>query len=66
MSLNSELLLFTDSSLDWESLEQYFLWQLIAAHNIPLEYVLPVLNKFDYSQHAEALTCFMIQLKQKQ
>ncbi|XP_052795999.1 integrator complex subunit 3-like [Mya arenaria] len=53
-----------NASLDWETLEQYFLWQLITAHNIPLDYVMPMLPKLDYHCHAEALTSIMVLLKQ--
>ncbi|WAR00983.1 INT3-like protein [Mya arenaria] len=49
-----------NASLDWETLEQYFLWQLITAHNIPLDYVMPMLPKLDYHCHAEALTSIMV------
>ncbi|XP_052276619.1 integrator complex subunit 3-like isoform X2 [Dreissena polymorpha] len=53
-----------NASLEWETLEQYFLWQLITAHNIPLDYMMPILPKLDYHSHAEALTSIMILLKQ--
>lgn len=59
------LVCLTDASFDWETIEQYFLWQLIAAHNIPVEHIMPVLPKMDFSTHAEALTSIMIQLKQE-
>merc|ERR550532_1104093 len=51
------------ASLSWETIEQYFLWQLIAAHNIPTEHLMPVLPKLDFHSPAEALTSIMIQLK---
>ncbi|XP_025077829.1 integrator complex subunit 3-like [Pomacea canaliculata] len=54
-----------NESLEWESIEQYFLWQLIMAHNIPTEHILPVLPKLEYSTNAEALTCLMVMLKQE-
>ncbi|KAK7476126.1 hypothetical protein BaRGS_00032619, partial [Batillaria attramentaria] len=54
-----------NESLEWESIEQYFLWQLITAHNIPTEHILPVLPKLEYSVNAEALTCLMVLLKQE-
>ena len=41
---------FTDASLDWETLEQYFLWQLISAHNIPVEHIMPILPKLDFTR----------------
>ena len=39
----------SDASLGWETLEQYFLWQLITAHNIPVEHIMPILPKLDYN-----------------
>jgi len=41
--------LSVDASLEWETIEQYFLWQLIAVHSIPVEDVMPVLPKLDFS-----------------
>ena len=38
----------SDASLEWETLEQYFLWQLITAHNIPVEHIMPILPKLDF------------------
>lgn len=52
-----------NASLEWETLEQYFLWQLITAHNIPVEHIMPILPKLDYNAHAEALTSIMVLLK---
>ena len=40
---------FSDESLKWETIEQYFLWQLITAHNIPIEHMLPVLPMLEFS-----------------
>ncbi|XP_064619103.1 integrator complex subunit 3-like [Lineus longissimus] len=54
-----------NASLEWETLEQYFLWQLIGSHNIPVEHILPILPKLEFSAHAEALACILIQLKQE-
>ncbi|XP_060581601.1 integrator complex subunit 3-like, partial [Ruditapes philippinarum] len=53
-----------NASLEWETLEQYFLWQLITAHNIPVEHIMPILPKLDFQTHAEALTSIMVLLKQ--
>lgn len=54
-----------NGSLEWETLEQYFLWQLISAHNIPVDYIMPVLPKLDYTAHAEALSSILVLLKQE-
>ncbi|KAI0237347.1 Integrator complex subunit 3 [Lamellibrachia satsuma] len=53
-----------NASLDWDTIEQYFLWQLIATHNIPVEHIMPILPKLDFAAHSEALSCILIQLKQ--
>ncbi|XP_069137872.1 integrator complex subunit 3-like [Argopecten irradians] len=52
-----------NASLDWETLEQYFLWQLITAHNIPVEYIMPILPKLDFMSHAEAMSSMLVLLK---
>lgn len=38
-----------DASLEWESFEQFCLWQLISAQNIPIEFILPILPKLEFS-----------------
>lgn len=54
-----------NASLEWEAFEQFSLWQLIAAHNIPLDYILPILPKLEFQAHAEALTSILLLLKQE-
>ena len=39
---------FADASLEWETIEQYFLWQLISVHNIPVEHIMPILPKLEF------------------
>ena len=46
--LVSILVIFTDASLEWETIEQYFLWQLISVHNIPVEHIMPILPKLEF------------------
>ncbi|XP_043276838.1 integrator complex subunit 3 isoform X2 [Venturia canescens] len=53
------------ASLNWETFEQYCFWQLICAHDFPIEYVLPVLPKLQFRDHAEALTSILFMLKQE-
>ncbi|XP_005091080.1 integrator complex subunit 3 isoform X2 [Aplysia californica] len=53
-----------NASLEWETIEQYFLWQLVMAHNIPVEHILPILPKLEFTANAEALTSLMVLLKQ--
>ena len=37
-----------NASLEWETFEQNCVWQLISAHNLTLESILPVLPKLEY------------------
>ncbi|XP_014475902.1 PREDICTED: integrator complex subunit 3 isoform X3 [Dinoponera quadriceps] len=53
------------ASLNWDTFEQYCLWQLIFAHDFPIDYVLPVLPKLQFRNHAEALTSILFMLKQE-
>lgn len=53
------------ASLSWETFEQFCLWQLVAAHGIPTDYVLPILSRLEYNAHAEALTAILLMLKQE-
>lgn len=53
------------ASLNWETFEQYCFWQLIFAHDFPIDYVLPVLPKLQFRDHAEALTSILLMLKQE-
>lgn len=53
------------ASLNWETFEQYCFWQLIFAHDFPIDYVLPVLPKLQFRNHAEALTSILLMLKQE-
>ncbi|XP_060821212.1 integrator complex subunit 3 isoform X2 [Bombus pascuorum] len=53
------------ASLNWETFEQYCFWQLIFAHDFPIDYVLPVLPKLQFRDHAEALTSILFMLKQE-
>lgn len=52
-------------SLAWESIEQFFLWQLVNAHNISIDTVLPLITDLDYEQHSEALMAITLLLKQE-
>ncbi|KAH0534446.1 integrator complex subunit 3 isoform X2 [Cotesia glomerata] len=52
-------------SLEWETFEQYCFWQLITAHDFPIKYVLPVVPKLQFKNHAEAMTAILFMLKQE-
>lgn len=53
------------ATLNWESIEQFFFWQLINAHDFNIDTVLPMITELDYDQHPEALTAIMLMLKQE-
>ncbi|CAG9790877.1 unnamed protein product [Diatraea saccharalis] len=53
------------TSLNWETFEQYCLWQLLTAHDISVEDVLPIIPKLSFKEHAEALTSVLLMLKQE-
>lgn len=37
-----------DASLEWETIEQYFFWQLILAHDIKLDWIQSLIPKLEY------------------
>ncbi|ERL90162.1 hypothetical protein D910_07516 [Dendroctonus ponderosae] len=53
------------ATLCWESIEQFFFWQLINAHDFNIDTVLPLITELDYDLHPEALTAIMLMLKQE-
>ncbi|CAG2110959.1 unnamed protein product, partial [Medioppia subpectinata] len=65
MFRKDSLLSILNASLEWETIEQYYLWQLLTAHNIPIEQIIPILPKLEYNYHAEALTNIMLYLQRE-
>ncbi|KAE8739628.1 hypothetical protein FOCC_FOCC014893 [Frankliniella occidentalis] len=53
------------ASLSWETVEQCWLWQLATAHEVPLDILLPVLPKLDFTLHPEALSSVMLMMKEE-
>ena len=53
------------ASLGWETFEQYALWQLISAHDLPFDSVLPLIPKLSASRHSEALTSVLLLMRQE-
>ncbi|KAI1713801.1 integrator complex subunit 3 domain-containing protein [Ditylenchus destructor] len=51
------------SSLNWESVEQMILWNLINAESVPLEWVVGLIPALSYNKHAEAVTNIMLMMK---
>lgn len=53
------------ASLEWDTFEQFFLWQLILAHDISLDLLLPILPQLNFVKHSEALTSLLLVIKQE-
>lgn len=53
------------SSLNWETIEQYFFWQLVTAHDVNIKVILTNITKLDYNNHPETLTSIMLMLKKE-
>lgn len=53
------------SSLNWETMEQYFFWQLVSAHDVDIKVILSNITKLDYNNHAETLTSILLTLKKE-
>ncbi|XP_054160466.1 integrator complex subunit 3-like [Oppia nitens] len=65
MFRKDSLLSILNASLEWESIEQYYLWQLLTAHDIPIEQIIPILPKLEYNSHSEAMTNIMLYLQRE-
>ncbi|XP_067935501.1 integrator complex subunit 3-like [Watersipora subatra] len=65
MFRKDSILAVLNHSLEWETIEQYFLWQLLISHDLPAEHILPILSKLEFPKHAEAITSLLGLLKQK-
>lgn len=65
MFKSDDITTMLSTSLGWETFEQYCLWQLLTAHDISVEDVLPIIAKLSYKEHSEALTSVLLMLKQE-
>ncbi|KAF6775810.1 hypothetical protein AHF37_05744 [Paragonimus kellicotti] len=52
-----------EASLQWNSIEQYFFWQLINAHEIPTRSFLPLVKFVDPTKHPEACANLVLLFK---
>jgi integrator complex subunit 3 len=52
-----------NASLEWETFEQTCVWQLINAHNMAIETVLPVLPKLEYLRKSDIRYCLNLFFK---
>ncbi|XP_075979679.1 integrator complex subunit 3 [Anticarsia gemmatalis] len=65
MFKSDDITTMISTSLGWETFEQYCLWQLLTAHDISVEDVLPIIPKLSHKDHSEALTSVLLMLKQE-
>jgi integrator complex subunit 3 len=65
MFKSDDITTMLSTSLSWETFEQYCLWQLLTAHDISVEDVLPIIPNLSFKDHAEALTSVLLMLKQE-
>lgn len=52
-------------SLNWETIEQFFFWKLVSAHDIDIKVILSNIVKLDYNNHPETLTSILLMLKKE-
>nr|CAH8854827.1 unnamed protein product [Trichobilharzia regenti] len=60
---NNDLTSILNASLEWNSIEQLFFWQLINAHEIPTSRFLPLIRSVDSLKHPEACSNLILLLK---
>ncbi|CAH8592706.1 unnamed protein product [Schistosoma rodhaini] len=60
---NNDLTNILNASLEWNSIEQLFFWQLINAHEIPTSRFLPLIHSIDSFKHPEACSNLILLLK---
>ncbi|XP_034667425.1 integrator complex subunit 3 homolog [Drosophila subobscura] len=53
-------------SLDYETYEQFCLWQLVQAHDVPLKTIQDLLPELEAANHPEALSHFLLLLKNEE
>ncbi|KAH8240296.1 hypothetical protein KR038_007545 [Drosophila bunnanda] len=53
-------------SLDFETYEQFCLWQLVQAHDVPLKSIQDLLPELEAGNHPEALSHFLLLLKNEE
>uniref|UniRef100_A0A5K3EP16 Ints3_N domain-containing protein n=1 Tax=Mesocestoides corti TaxID=53468 RepID=A0A5K3EP16_MESCO len=51
------------ASLDWTSMEQFFFWQLVNAHELPTKTFLPLISLVDGQKHPEACSHLLLLLQ---
>ncbi|XP_077989052.1 integrator complex subunit 3-like [Glandiceps talaboti] len=52
------------TTLEWETFEQYCVWQLLIAHDdVPMDQLSDLAPKLTYKEHPEALTSLLLMLK---
>ena len=52
-----------NASLNWETFEQYALWQIATAHDLPFDCITPIISRLTAAKHSEAITFISLRLK---
>ncbi|XP_044740759.1 integrator complex subunit 3 [Chrysoperla carnea] len=65
MFKNDSIQVVLEATLEWETFEQFCVWQLISAHDVSIDLLLPLLPKLEFKKHPEAITSLLLMLKQK-
>uniref|UniRef100_A0A336LPS8 SOSS complex subunit A homolog n=1 Tax=Culicoides sonorensis TaxID=179676 RepID=A0A336LPS8_CULSO len=60
---NEGILDVVKDSLSYETFEQFCVWQLIQAHDVPMEFLQDLIPELESANHAEALTNMLMLLK---
>ncbi|XP_033634488.1 integrator complex subunit 3-like [Asterias rubens] len=52
-----------EATLNWETFEQYCVWQLLLAHDVEVDQFISVVPKLTYKDHPEAMASLLLMLK---
>ena len=52
-----------DDSLEWETIEQIFFWQLLLAHSLNLNQIWQIIPDLEWNAHGEAINAIVSLLK---
>lgn len=58
-----DVLPLIETSLKWDSWDQYCVWKIITAQSVPVENYINILPKLDTKEHPEALSCILLNLQ---
>ncbi|XP_038068017.1 integrator complex subunit 3-like isoform X1 [Patiria miniata] len=52
-----------EATLEWETFEQYCVWQILLAHDLDVDQFVAVIPKLTYKEHPEAMASLLLMLK---